>query len=293
MAIRSDNPAEVGLHVFEASNLGKAPFRVVGFEHKVGPIDLGNGHQVGAPGQPMGTCDYCGNGIADCFRIKSSDGETFVVGSTCVERTDDRNLIQAYKNNSDYRAKKRAVRHAREAKKIAELPVLIELHRTAMGSVPHPRKDKAADGFTMLDWAEWMFENAGNSGKCKMHSALKKFNPVGIDLEASAKSVAVAKKAYEKRVADAEAVVVAREAEQKEIANGAAKENEWLISVLNVAWGDFASDMAKSLESRPLNSFSPGQLNSMADIYAKSFGRRNSKKYNAAREEFETEAYPE
>ena len=72
------------LHPFEISGLGLAPFRFVGFERKVGPINLADGLTIGAAGQPMGMCDHCGQGIANCFSIKSSDGKTFIVGSDCV-----------------------------------------------------------------------------------------------------------------------------------------------------------------------------------------------------------------
>ena len=73
--------------------MGKAPFRCVGVTTKIGPIKIGSSGGcemwVGSPGQAMGVCAYCGQGIADCFEIRSSDGKSFVVGCDCVARVGD------------------------------------------------------------------------------------------------------------------------------------------------------------------------------------------------------------
>jgi len=74
------------IHPWEVAGLGKYPYRVLGVEVRVGPIHLPNGMMVGAPGQPMGTCDYCGQGIKDCYKILSADGKRFEVGCDCVRR---------------------------------------------------------------------------------------------------------------------------------------------------------------------------------------------------------------
>lgn len=73
-------------HPWEIAGLGLPPYRVVGVETRRGPVHLPNGMMVGAPGQPMGTCEYCFQGIADCYKILSSDGKRFVVGCDCVRR---------------------------------------------------------------------------------------------------------------------------------------------------------------------------------------------------------------
>jgi hypothetical protein len=59
------------IHVFEASGLGKAPYTFLGVSVKVGPLKLSDGSEVGAPGQPMGCCKFCGTG---------ADGKDFYVG---------------------------------------------------------------------------------------------------------------------------------------------------------------------------------------------------------------------
>lgn len=123
--VRTDNPEEVGLHVFEKAGLGKAPFRCVGVTEKVGPITMPDGTQIGSPGQPMGCCDYCGTGIKDCYVIQSSDKKQFVVGCDCVARTGDAGLIKSYKNLPEVRAFNKAKRDALNDRKRNELATIM------------------------------------------------------------------------------------------------------------------------------------------------------------------------
>jgi hypothetical protein len=169
---REDGTMEHELHKFEKAGLGKAPFRITGHEEKRGPIDLGGGMTIGSPGQPMGTCDFCGTGIVDCFRIASSDGKTFVVGSVCVNKTGDAGLIKIVR--TEVSRKRTAQRHAREAEKIVVLKAKLAdpIIREALSSVEHPNHWRRAEGDTLLDWAEWMMANAGNSGKMTVLRAL-------------------------------------------------------------------------------------------------------------------------
>lgn len=169
---REDGTMEHELHKFEKAGLGKAPFRIVGHEEKRGPIDMGNGLTIGAPGQPMGTCDFCGTGIVDCFRIASSDGKTFVVGSVCVHKTGDAGLIKRVQ--TEINRKRTAQRHAREAEKIVVLKAKLAdpVIREALSAVEHPLHWRQAKGETLLDWAEWLMANAGNSGKMTVLRAL-------------------------------------------------------------------------------------------------------------------------
>lgn len=87
--------APAAIHRFEAAGLGKAPFKWVGVSEQRGPIKRtinGIEVEVGSAGQPMGTCAFCGTGIAECHSIKSADGKTFIVGSDCVLKTGDKGL---------------------------------------------------------------------------------------------------------------------------------------------------------------------------------------------------------
>lgn len=161
------------LHPFEAVGLGLAPFRYVGMEEKVGPITLDNGVQVGSPGQPMGTCDYCGQGIAYCVGVESADGKRFVIGMDCAEKLyrDSNRTSTATARDPIYqaiardrKAHQRKIRHAREAKKIAEGKQWCDAHREQLAALPHPNQHRAAAGDSFADYLDWMFRMAGTSG---------------------------------------------------------------------------------------------------------------------------------
>ena len=100
------------MHPFERAGLGRAPFHLVGHDRCVGPIRLDDGvTEIGYPGQPMGTCDFCGQGIANRMLIASSDGQRFVVGIDCVlrlGRDDNRLATDAERVRSQLRREQRA-----------------------------------------------------------------------------------------------------------------------------------------------------------------------------------------
>lgn len=287
--IKSDNIKEVGQHAFEVAGLGKAPFRCVGFEYRVGPIQLDNGSQVGSPGQPMGTCDFCSNGIADCFVIKSSDNKRSIVGCNCVERTDDSGLIKGYKKRPEYREHKRKQRHAREQRKIDEIPSLIELHRESLVVMPHPVQYRSDQGHSFFDYAEWTMQNAGNSGKCKLHRELNKMEIATPESLHTSKQVMEHKKLQIAIAADdLKAREVAENAARLVQASANKQRNADLISVLCGQTGDFCRDIGKRLENESVADMSPRIVEILQDIYAKHHGRRNSKKYDKAYDAFES-----
>lgn len=157
---------EMNVHPFEKAGLGKAPFKFVGMETRVGPIKfIENGVEVqaGAPGQPMGTCEYCGMGIAVCCSIRSSDGKHFIVGSTCVEKT-SKELTRAMK--PELKKHKKAVAQERVAKAKAvfenEAGVQVELAKS-----PHSNVYMKARGLTAKDEAEWLFKYGGMAGQTR------------------------------------------------------------------------------------------------------------------------------
>jgi hypothetical protein len=83
------------VHPFEKAKLGAAPFRVVAYEYMRGPVKrVENGVLVtyGSPGQPMGTCDYCGACLVHVFFVRSADDKVFRVGSDCVHKTSGKKL---------------------------------------------------------------------------------------------------------------------------------------------------------------------------------------------------------
>jgi hypothetical protein len=77
------------VHPFERGGLGKAPFQCTGY------IKMMFQACPGAPVQCGGSCDFCGTGIMHSYTIVSSDGVAFKVGSDCVARTGDTQLIES------------------------------------------------------------------------------------------------------------------------------------------------------------------------------------------------------
>lgn len=149
------------IHVFEKAGLGKAPFRVIGVEERRGPIQTGPNTFVGAPGQPMGCCQYCFTGIVECWKIQSADGRTFIVGCDCVRKTGDKGLKTGM---APHLLK---MRHAAEKRRIdaARLRLADPAVRAALSAQDHPLDWRKAMGETLLHWAEWMMQNAGNAGR--------------------------------------------------------------------------------------------------------------------------------
>jgi hypothetical protein len=166
MNTRTDNTAEVGLHIFERAGLGKAPFRCVGFEQK---------HYEPAPGVRMvgGSCDYCGTGIVQMFYIQGADGRKFKVGCDCVEKTGDAGLIKAYKNNPKYRKMLRDARQARDTAKIEKLQAQFEAGKEVLRALPSPNQYSP----NLLEYFTYVLSRCGTAGKKKwLASAIKIIN---------------------------------------------------------------------------------------------------------------------
>lgn len=155
-------------HVFEKAGLGTAPFRFCGITVDIGPhryVDKsGVMVEVGAPGQPMGTCAYCSTGIAYLHHIKSANGRSFVVGSECVQKTGDRGLIKAANHHrTEMRKVHERGRIEKASRMLQEPSVASQLSR-----LPHPNRGLSEHGGTLLDYIQWMFERAGHSGKLRV-----------------------------------------------------------------------------------------------------------------------------
>ena len=178
------------VHPFEEMGLGKAPFKWLRMYADVGPhkwVDKKTGisYESGAPGQPMGSCDYCGTGIMYVNVIRSADGKKSNIGSDCVRKVCDKashavmcveRELRYLRNTPELRESRKEKRHAREEAKIAELKLWLAdpSVQVILDEKPHPYKERADLGDTLLNWAEWMLENAGNSGRCRAWSRVKK-----------------------------------------------------------------------------------------------------------------------
>lgn len=155
------------VHPFERAGLGVAPFRFVGMFSDFGPHFCemnGVRVEVGAHGQPMGTCDYCGQGIGYCFTIRSADGREFVVGSDCVAKTSDPGAPLGFETAVAREARKalREQRHARERRQVEEGREFVSANREALAAIPSP-----SGRGSLLDRVEWLLENAGTAGRLR------------------------------------------------------------------------------------------------------------------------------
>lgn len=162
------------VHPFEEAGLGLAPFRFVGMREVRGPLLVmvdGVEFQVGAPGQPMGTCAYCGQGIAVCCDISSADGKRFTVGSDCVakvEREDNRvspilTEVEKWKKAraADKREEKRVAAWHRARERRAATVELLDGHPSLGADKPHPYTHRAERGDTLRDYWRYCLKNGG------------------------------------------------------------------------------------------------------------------------------------
>lgn len=158
--IANENGEAVGgqVHVFERAGLGKAPFRFVAMEEKWYVAC------PGAPKQPGGSCDYCGESIAYLFHIRSSDGKQFHVGCDCVAKTGDAGLRKVV--DAQVREAKRLANIRRQDAKIARAKELLPLVEAKLRAIPHPQDWRAKAGESKFTQVAWYLANAGRSGKC-------------------------------------------------------------------------------------------------------------------------------
>ena len=161
----NDTNSAATLHVFEKAGLGKAPFKFIGSRVSK--------HQD-APGSPVragSTCEFCGMSIMNVFDLQGACGSRFHVGSECVLKTGDaglRKVVAAAK-----RAHDRKLREARDAKKTAELVTLIADHASDLAALPHPLDWRADKGDTFGDYAAWMMDHCGASGRGRLLKEVK------------------------------------------------------------------------------------------------------------------------
>lgn len=80
----------MNIHAFQLNGLGEAPFTFQGVDE-----------------QPDG-CDHCGTAIRFRFWLKSADGQTFKVGSDCIEKTGDAGLIDIARERVNQRRREAA-----------------------------------------------------------------------------------------------------------------------------------------------------------------------------------------
>jgi hypothetical protein len=159
-------------HAFEKAGLGLYPFHCVGYAKNVYTA------HPGAPEQPGGTCDYCGTGIMYEFHIISKDGKRFKVGSDCVCKTGDNGLRKECESRPEVREARRKAAADKAARQFNELKALLALEsfRAVLSEMPHPGgfvDRKTGCPLSRLDWALWMFDHCGRTGRGGLLKALR------------------------------------------------------------------------------------------------------------------------
>lgn len=169
------------VHPWEERGLGKAPFRWLGVTRRVGPIRIANADGtetlIGAEGQPMGCCSYCGNGIAECHEIKSADGKKFIVGCDCVRRVEHpgspvySKAVRAAKDLANEKVRARsAVKAATSAARVVDLLATLE---PRLRAEPSAYAWKAEKGETRYDDFEWLANQCGHAGRVRLIKKLE------------------------------------------------------------------------------------------------------------------------
>jgi hypothetical protein len=163
--------AQAWTHAFEKAGLGLYPFHCDGFTKNVYTS------HPGAPEQPGGSCDYCGTGIMLEFHIVSKDGRRFKVGSDCVCKTGDVGLRKEMTSLPEVRAARRAAVAAQAEKDFETLKEILadEAFCAVLAGAPHPRgfvDRNTGQPLTRLDWARWMFDHSGRTGRKALLKAL-------------------------------------------------------------------------------------------------------------------------
>lgn len=159
----------------------KAPFRLVDVGERRGPIrftdpQTGVTMECGAPGQPMGVCDYCGQGIAVCCTVRGADGRQFTVGSDCVRKvykdydapTDADKALQRAINKEI-----RKMQVAREETRIESAFAALDADpalRTRLDSNPAPRGRGS-----VLDWVQFCRRSAGHAGQLRAARTIEQY----------------------------------------------------------------------------------------------------------------------
>ncbi len=166
---KTDNPSEVGVHLFQRAGLGQAPYRYLGTSEN----RFNNGDGTTKPG---GTCQYCGTGILHEFHLRSKDGKEFKVGSDCIARAGDNGILAQYRKSPEYRKAQRDKRQTKAVAVFQELEALLPILKPALLAVPHSRgfqNRTTGEPLTAWDEAEWMFKNAGAAGRATLLKTLK------------------------------------------------------------------------------------------------------------------------
>lgn len=169
MRLKTDNPALVGVHKFEAAGLGKGPFRYVGIRE--------NHFTYPGGSKPGGSCDYCGTGILyECW-VRSADGREFKVGTDCILKVGDTGLLKAYKTSPWKREHDRKLRRERGLIAKAEVEAFLKDHKEMLSAKPHPMRFNHWDTgkpMSLWDYFSFVAGSCGLTGMTRLAKRIRK-----------------------------------------------------------------------------------------------------------------------
>ena len=166
-------------HPFERAQLGRAPFVIDGFE-TLPDVIRWTCPESGLTLETKGgtSCDYCGTGIKVVVWIRGACGTRFKVGTDCACRAAGDAGDHRMERKVAALEKKRAaaLRNARNDAKLANLDRLLADDEVIarLRALPHPSPWAARKGLTMADYAAFIVDNAGVSGKVKLEREIRK-----------------------------------------------------------------------------------------------------------------------
>jgi len=132
------------------------------------------------PGQIIAICDRCSAMIGRPMAVKNSAGRVLTVGSdraTALFLTDSheaRRQQQLDKVAAADRAHDKALRQARDARKLSEIKAILGDAQKCqiLAGQPHPNPHRAKQGETLLSWAQWMQRASGAAGRARVLKAI-------------------------------------------------------------------------------------------------------------------------
>jgi hypothetical protein len=158
------------IHQFEKAGLGKAPFHLVNVESKYFEIP---GHPETR--KPGASCEFCGRPIAECCIIEDANGKRFHVGNECVKKTGDAGLIDSISRNLARLRREKKAALSEELRKECKLLLATPKIFSVLSATPHKNEYYASQGKTMLDYYQFMVENASQSRVIYLLRELKTF----------------------------------------------------------------------------------------------------------------------
>lgn len=268
------------LHPFEKAGLGQAPFRLIGVTQNWFTVP-----GVPEATKPGSSCDYCGTGIAYEFWIVSADGKKHKVGCDCILRIHQDDPQLATTAQAHQKRLERDLRHEKEATRIEDARRKLQGKRlrATLDCIPHPYGRQAAQGYSALDWCEWMLANAGNTGGMRVARYLDKVRLLSDDeIRLALNRIELdSQKRLQQKAKEAEAES-ARISHIREANRPLLDKLLLHARYINDQPENFAASMVDFLRQRSATELSERQAAAICDIVAGREARRGSKAYDAA-----------